>query len=95
MVENSGKTLCADVRLRRVNMPEPVKVEESAMGVPVAVRTPRKQIVTAVDDCWRIDDEWWRNEPVSRLYYAVRFVSGQRLVIYRDLINGQWYKQAY
>jgi hypothetical protein len=95
MVQNPGKTLCADVCLRRINIPEPVRVEESSSGEPVAVRTPQKQVITAIDGCWRIDDEWWRNEPVSRLYYAIRFVSGQRLVIYQDLINGEWYKQAY
>lgn len=95
MVQNSGKALCADICLRRINMPEPVKIEKSASGGPAAVRMPRRQVITAVDDCWRIDDEWWRNEPVSRLYYAVRFASGQQLVIFQDLINGQWYKQSY
>jgi hypothetical protein len=51
--------------------------------------------VTSIDDRWRIDDEWWRSEPVSRFYYAVLFASGQRLVIYKDLISGKWYKQVY
>jgi hypothetical protein len=51
--------------------------------------------VTSIDDRWRIDDEWWRSEPLSRFYYAVLFASGQRLVIYKDLISGKWYKQVY
>jgi hypothetical protein len=49
--------------------------------------------IKVVDDRWRLDDEWWRNDPVSRLYYAVLLVSGQRLVIYKDLIANCWYKQ--
>ena len=84
MVQNSGKTLCADT-FKPVNLPEPVQVEEDRSGLPLAVRMPRRQAVTAIEDRWRIDDEWWRSEPVSRLYYAVLFASGQRLVLYKDL----------
>ena len=49
--------------------------------------------VVEVLERWRIDDEWWRNRPVSRLYYAVLLESGQRLEIYRDLVDGRWYAQ--
>jgi hypothetical protein len=72
-----------------------VQVEESASGEPAAVKIPRRQAVIAIEDCWRIDDEWWRQEPVSRLYYAVLFATGRRLVLYKDLNNGQWFKQKY
>ena len=61
---------------------------------PVALRTKRRQPVQAIDDRWRLDDEWWRSEPVSRMYYAVRLVSGQKLVLYKDLIGGGWYRQG-
>ena len=94
MVKNSGKTLRADT-YRPVNAPEPVEVEEDSSACPRAVKTPRRQIVAAIDDRWRIDDEWWRREPVSRLYYAVLLKSGQRLVLYRDLAGGCWYRQSY
>ena len=127
MVQNSGKTLCPDTRLRRINLPEPVSVEESASGLPTSIstlekggsrgifplvkdlvaqagtpvstpsviKTAVKQVIISIEDRWRIDDEWWRSEPVSRLYYAVLFAAGKRLVIYKDLISGQWYKQMY
>ncbi len=52
-------------------------------------------LVAAIDDRWRVDDEWWRSEPISRLYYAVRLASGQRLVLYKDLVSGGWYRQGY
>ena len=94
MVEDTGKTLRADTN-RPVNAPESVRVEEDASGLPAAVREKRRQTVIAIEDRWRIDDEWWRAEPVSRLYYAVRLASGQRLVLYKDLNDSCWYKQAY
>ncbi len=92
MVEDTGKTVCAG-SLKPVNQPEPEKVEEDAAGRPVALRTKRLQPVQAIDDRWRLDDEWWRSEPVSRMYYAVRLTSGQKLVLYKDLISGGWYRQ--
>jgi hypothetical protein len=69
-------------------------VEEDAAGLPVVVRLPRRQRITAIEDRWRLDDEWWRKEPVSRLYYAALLASGQRLVLYKDLTNGCWYRQS-
>jgi hypothetical protein len=57
------------------------------------VKTSSRPVsIEVIDDRWRLDDEWWRSEPVSRLYYAVILVSGQRLVIYKDLVANCWYK---
>jgi hypothetical protein len=97
MVEDTGKTLRAGA-YRAVNLPEPVRVREDASGLPLALQGKGQSLrgkITAVDDCWRIDDEWWRADPVSRLYYSVRVASGNRLVLYRDLATGEWYKQSY
>ena len=94
MVENPGKTLRADT-YKPVNTPEAVKIEEDASGLPLAVRLKRRQSVATIEDKWRIDDEWWRKEPVSRLYYNVLLASGQRLVLYKDLVTGGWYQQEY
>lgn len=95
MVKDTGKTLRADT-YRPVNIPEPVDVEEaSSFSLPLAVRAPRRQAVLNIEDRWRIDDEWWRQEPISRLYFEVTLASGQRIVLYKDLINDGWFRQAY
>lgn len=94
MVPDTGKTLRADA-YRPVNVPEPVRVEEDVDGLPLAVKEKRRQLVTAIEDRWRIDDEWWREGPVIRLYYAVRLTDGPRLVLYKDLVSNSWYRQAY
>lgn len=94
MVADTGKTPRTDT-IKPVNLPEQVRVDEDNVGLPVAVRLKRRQSIAAVEDIWRIDDEWWRSEPVSRLYYAVMLARGQRLVLYKDLIGGQWYRQGY
>ena len=94
MVENTGKTLRADT-YKPVNTPEAVQLEEDAAGLPVAVRLKRRQGIATIEDKWRIDDEWWRAEPVARLYYNVLLASGQRMVLYKDLVTGSWYQQEY
>ena len=94
MVTDTRTTLRPDA-YQPVNLPEPVRVDEDGTGQPVSVRLPRRQKITDIEDRWRIDDEWWRRQPVSRLYYAVRLNSGQRLEIYKDLVTGNWYKQTY
>lgn len=49
--------------------------------------------VREVLDTWRIDDEWWRKEPVSRLYYRVVLEDGTMTSLFKDLIGGQWRRQ--
>ena len=94
MVQDTGKTLCAET-IKPVNLPEPVVVEENSSGNPVALRTKRRQNIIAIEDRWRIDDEWWRSEAVSRLYFLVRLASGQRLTLSKNLIDNCWYRQSY
>ena len=95
MVKDTGTALRA-AAYRPVNAPEPVRVEEaSSFGLPLAVWAPRRQAVVDIGDRWRIDDEWWRPEPVSRLYYEVTLASGQQTVIYKDLVNERWNRQSY
>ncbi len=93
MVQNPRETLCTDAF--KLNKPEPIRVQEDSSGFPVTIRTTRRQVIAAIEDRWRIDDEWWRREPVSRLYYAVNLASGQRLVLYKDLTSGCWYRQTH
>jgi hypothetical protein len=49
--------------------------------------------VSAVQDRWRLDDEWWRERPISRLYHALVLEDGSLLVVYRDLLAEEWYVQ--
>lgn len=49
--------------------------------------------VLEVLDIWRIDDEWWRKQPVSRLYYRVVLEDGTMTSLFKDLISDQWYQQ--
>jgi len=70
-------------------------VEADAAGRPLALVEGRARLaVTAVLDRWRIDDEWWRERPVSRMYYRLLLVDGRMVTVYRDLVDGRWARQA-
>jgi hypothetical protein len=78
-----------------LNMPEALFVEESPSGSPVTVKLKQRHTIISLEDCWRIDDEWWRSEPVSRLYYVVILNTGRRIILCKDLVNKHWYQQTY
>ena len=81
--------------LIRVNEPKPITVKENPEGKPVAVLGKYPPAVTSIEDTWRIDDEWWTRQPISRMYYEVELASGQRLTIFKDLVTKSWYSQRY
>jgi hypothetical protein len=65
-------------------------------GFPRAVRFEgAMRAVAAVQDRWRIDDEWWRETAVSRMYYQLQLEGRRVITIYRDLIGGAWCEQRY
>jgi hypothetical protein len=94
VVEAAGEALRAGA-YRPLNLPRPVEVTEDGSGQPIAIKGRRRQAVASIDDRWRLDDEWWRERPVARLYYTVRLAAGPRRVLYQDLGDGRWYEQDY
>jgi hypothetical protein len=48
--------------------------------------------VEAIQETWQVDDEWWRT-PLSRLYYRVVLENGRLMILFRDLLDGTWYRQ--
>jgi len=72
-----------------------VTVATNEAGEPVAVVLGGRRLAVAqVDDIWRIDDEWWREE-ASRLYYRLLLEDGRAATLYQDLSGHRWFKQDY
>ncbi len=83
-------------RVRPLNRPRPLRVEAGDDGRPTAVwLSGRRCAVEAVLDTWRIDDEWWRERTVSRLYFGLALADGRTCFVYRNLVNSRWFKQTY
>ena len=78
--------------LLALNIPETVHAEISAEGWPVSVS---RRPVASTEDIWRVEDEWWRDTPVSRTYFEVLLEDGRRMTIFHDAVGRVWWKQRY
>ena len=76
-------------RLRAINTPRCVEVELGAAGLPVRVE---HRTVESVGEIWRIDDEWWR-APIQRRYVEAIIEGGKHVVLFEDLMTGEWWVQ--
>ena len=97
MVTDSRATLGAH-ELRALKLPIPVVIRADEDGQPRSIQRddwPVPREVVRVEDRWRIDDEWWRERAVARLYYRVLLPDGALLTLYHDLVDGRWYEQSY
>ncbi len=92
MVKNPRKKTSLG-RIRPLNRPEPVQVEEDDDHRPATiVMHGQRRSVTAIEDVWEIVDEWWRADPIARRYFRIA-VEGAKIGVFRDLISGTWYRQ--
>ncbi len=93
MVQNP-RTASGPGYLRPLNAPVPVRVKESPGQHPNSLVLDGRAIeIASIADTWEINDEWWREQPIARLYYRVVTREGRHLTIFRDLVDGQWYRQ--
>jgi hypothetical protein len=69
-----------------------VSITANQAGVP---RTIGRERVAAVEETWRIDEGWWRSEPLSRRYWRLLMASGDWVTVYQDLLSEQWFGQRY
>jgi hypothetical protein len=83
-------------RLRPLASPAGVRVQADEHGAPRAVAYEgAMRAVAAVQDRWRIDDEWWRERQLSRMYYQLQLEGGRVVTVYQDLPGGAWWIQRY
>jgi hypothetical protein len=78
-----------------LNAPTPIGVGLSPEGELkyVVSDEPVHLPVETTLDSWQLDDEWWRQR-ISRRYVAVMLEGGKRMLLFEDLITGEWYEQT-
>jgi hypothetical protein len=53
------------------------------------------RMVETIHRPWRIDQHWWTEQPVSRLYYRVAPEDRPPLTVFHDLLTNEWFTQEY
>lgn len=83
-------------RLRRLNAPERVEVRRRE-GIPTEVwLRGRWRSVSQIEQVWRIEEGWWRAEPVRRTYFQVALDQGGMVVtVFQERDGGSWWAQRY
>jgi hypothetical protein len=83
-------------RIRRLKSPHALEVESSADGTPVRLYLKHgwRQVQT-MRSPWRIDQHWWRSEPVQRTYYRLMVEDEPPVTVYYDELTQTWALQAY
>lgn len=81
-------------RLRPLNAPTPIGVGIGPDGeLKYVVHEPTQFPVETTLDSWQLDDEWWRQR-ISRRYVAVMLEGGKRMLLFEDLLTGEWFEQT-
>lgn len=92
-------------RLRPLNVPRPAVVttetraahpharDETFADLPTTVEFDEKRrVVDDIIEVWRVDDEWWRDY-ICRRYMDVALEGGGHVILFQDLVTGDWYVQ--
>jgi hypothetical protein len=71
-------------------MAVPRQISVRARGTPVEVDgTP----VEAVREEWVVEDRWWTPRPLRRRYFELVLEDGRNVVVFRDLVAREWFRQ--
>jgi hypothetical protein len=91
VVELDGKGRPVAVELRGKG--EAGSGKRQAGAVTPSTHPPIRLSVEFLGESWRIDDEWWR-VPIVRRCFEVMLDGGGRVVLFEDLITGEWWVQT-
>ena len=93
MVQTSGET-ARPGGIRRLNAPQSIEVQtDPSSRLPTALREREKGWIeiASFEDCWRVEDEWWREAPLTRAYYQAHLDDGRLLTLFLDEMTGRWH----
>lgn len=86
-VRRLNEPVAATVRLDEQRRPR--FVQWNQRGYP----QPKQGSVEQVLDSWYVDEGWWTDTPVRRMYYECQLSEGARVIAVYDLAEATWYVQ--
>ena len=93
MLKNSRKAM-GHGDLRFLKNPTPLQIAIGNHQEPHSVLNKGYWLpIWKILDKWHVEDEWWKTDPIDRIYYECVLNNGKYIVMYRDCISNDWYKQ--
>jgi hypothetical protein len=77
-------------RPKQLARPRPIGVALGADGLPARVG---RTLVDSVLEDWLVEDRWWSERPLRRRYLELVLDDGRCIVVFRDLVRGNWFLQ--
>jgi hypothetical protein len=75
---------------RRLYAPHRAAVRTDAAGVPIAVESVE---VESVREEWLVEDRWWTERPLRRLYFELVLSDGRDVVVFEAEDSASWFAQ--
>ncbi len=93
MEQTSRKKIWTD-GLRPINQPVPIRIKTSKPNIPslpaqVFVKN-RYLAVVHISEIWHVMDEWWKPEPIDRVYFHLVLERDLSISIFFERNTGQW-----
>jgi hypothetical protein len=87
-------TVKGKIGWKALNEPREISVRiNQETKEPTAIQLGQHWHEVTVRERWRIDDQWWREPPVSRMYFEVATADGLVEVVFWDLVGREWFRQ--
>lgn len=72
---------------------DPIQVSADALWRPLRfVWRDQVHPVSEIANRWRVDEDWWQGR-VWREYFKLITATGLLVIVFRDLLTGEWYLQ--
>lgn len=71
----------------------PIRVRADVLGAPLSFTWEgRRYQVAQITRRWRVDEKWWQRR-IWREYFKLATRGRMLVVIFHDLMSGQWFLQ--
>jgi hypothetical protein len=79
---------------RLLSLPTPVELIENDGHGSTWLKLAEAWVkVTAIKNLWEMDGYGGQEQPVVRMHFRVTTQEGRTLLLFQDLLEGQWYRE--
>ena len=79
---------------QHLSRPIPLEIEENDGEGNARLRFSGQWArISTIENLWEIDGYWQKDQPVIRMYFRVTAEDGRQFLVFRDLVEGAWYRQ--